>query len=268
MQTITSRHNAICTHLKKLGEDRSYRHACSEFLCDGIKLLVEALKNSVGVICVLTSSDIPFPLPADTVAYHVTQDVLSHVSPLKNPQDVLFSCGMPREKAYNRATGAYLLLDGIRDPGNIGAIMRTVCAFGLSGVFLANGCADIYNPKTIRASMGAVFMNKAISLPTLGLAGLKNGVPVGSAGDNKDGPAGTRLLGAVSDASAADISEVEFANSIIAIGNEGSGLSGEVLELCDELFTIPIDSRCDSLNAAAAASVIAWEVTRRQRECR
>ena len=259
MEKITSRKNPICIHMKKLGENRSYRYESGEYLCDGVKLLEEAVAGEVAICSVITAVDIPFPLPLNTRVYYSTQSLINSISPLSNAQSLLFTCLIPEESEVSLASGAHILLDRVQDPGNVGTIIRTAFAFGIDTVLLTDGCADLYNPKTIRASMGAVFKQKTCRIDPPELATENSGCLSGRDKPACKRPIGARIIGASLDKCCKDVSEVDFANSIIAIGSEGDGLSDDILSLCDEKVTIPIDPACQSLNAAVAAAILMWE---------
>ena len=245
MEKITSRRNPLCMQIKKLGESRSYRESCGEFLCDGEKLLEEALASGAEITAVLTASSIPFPLPVDTRVYYAGPGIVDSISPLKNAQDTLFTCKIPRQAVCGDClTGTHILLDGVQDPGNVGTIIRTANAFGIERVILTGACADQYNPKTVRASMGALFRQRICRLNLSELNWLRD--------------QGVRFIGAVSGEKSQNITGIELKNSIIAIGNEGQGLSLEILALCSERVRIPISPECESLNAAVAAAIIIW----------
>ena len=157
MEEIKSRKNPLVRHLKKLGTDGDYRKLSGEFICDGDKLLCEAVESRAVITAVLTCGPRPDKLPGDVPLYQVERSIIETVSPLKNPQDIVFSCLMPKLPEQKLATGLYVILEGIQDPGNIGTILRTAAAFGIAQVILTGGCADPYGPKAVRASMGAVF---------------------------------------------------------------------------------------------------------------
>jgi len=250
MERITSRKNPLCVHIKKLGASKSYRATAGEFLCDGLKLLNEAVNNKAVIKTVITCSDLPFPLPPETRVCFTTRSVIDSLSPLKNSQDTLFVCQMKDITSGNKTSSgnSILLLDGLQDPGNVGTIIRTADALGISEIMLCENCADLFNPKTIRATMGAIFRQK---------------VTVVSINEIKTLVAkGVRILGATVGENCSEISRIDLSDSIIAIGSEGNGLSEAMLSLCEEFITIPISPECDSLNAAMAASIIMWELVR------
>lgn len=247
MEKITSRRNPVCVHIKKLGESKGYRDSCGEFLCDGLKLLEDALRSGAEITTVFTTAPVQFPLPVETRVYYADRSLIDSISPLKTAQGSLFTCKMPEAAGCEPVTGTHILLDGIQDPGNVGAIIRTANAFGIDSVILTEGCADPYNPKSIRASMGAIFRQCIAHLDLNGLRGLKD--------------QGVRIVGATAEGSTKDISEVMLKGSVIAIGNEGRGLSKEILSLCSERIWIPISTECESLNAASAAAIIIWKAS-------
>ena len=249
MEKITSRRNPVCIHIKKLGANRAYREEQNEFLCDGIKLLEEAVKSGAAVTSVLTSSHLPFPLPVDTRVYFTDRSVIDSLSPLKNAQSTLFTVKMPPSGGFDCENGVSILLDGIQDPGNVGAIIRTANAFGIKSVILTGECADRYNPKTVRASMGAIFRQNIIVMSIHELNELRF--------------SGVRFIGTTPGESKTVFSEINLKNALIAIGSEGQGLSGEVMALCEQRISIPISTACESLNAAVAAAIIMWEANGR-----
>ena len=141
------------------------------------------------------------------------------------------------------------VLDTLQDPGNVGTILRTADAFHADGMFLVNGCADLYNPKTLRATMGAVFRCPVWTVGAEELSALlkKSGIP---------------LYGAALREDTLDARAVDYNRCAIAIGSEGRGLTEGVLALCDRTIKIPMSEHCESLNAAAAATVLLWEAAR------
>lgn len=159
MEHITSRQNALMTHIRKLNASRAYRRASGEYLCDGVKLLEEALRWNAPLKTVVLSEGVDAPsLPSGVRAVQVPADVMRSISPMETPQGALFTVRLPDTALPETLSGAhYLVLDGVQDPGNVGTILRTADAFDCDGVFLVNACADPYSPKTARARWARSF---------------------------------------------------------------------------------------------------------------
>ena len=247
-ERITSRANPLMTHIRKLASSRSYREKTGEYLGDGIKLLTEALIWKAAVTTVVYTPGVALPaLPEGVRGVEVPEDVMKSISPMEAPQGALFLAKRPGENLPDELSGRrYLVLEGVQDPGNVGTILRTADAFGADGLILLEGCADLYNPKTVRASMGAVFRCSAWSgtlaelLPLLRKAGLP-------------------LLGAALRADTTDVREADLTRAAMLVGSEGRGLSEAALAACDGTIRIPMRERCESLNAAVAAATLLWE---------
>ena len=249
MEIITSRSNPVCAHIKKLGRNRKYRDENGKFLCDGEKLLDEAIKSGTEIDIIITSKTLQCKLPEGTRVYHADLSLIESISPLKNPRDLLFSCKIPAVNDCSFYSGTNMLLDRIQDPGNVGNIIRSAHAFGLNCVILTEGSADIYNPKTVRASMGAIFKQRFHYIKKSEIHKLK-----------KDG---VKFIGTSINSSCTDITKEDLRNSVIIVGNEGQGISNELLAICDDMISIPMSSDCESLNVAVAASIIMWEAAKR-----
>ena len=254
MEIITSRSNPLCTHLRKLASDRAYRRRSGEFLCDSPKLLEEALLHGGDLRAVVCTEDAALPpIPAGVRLVTVPADVMKSVSPAQTPQGVLSVCAMRSPALPEALSGKrYVVLDGVQDPGNVGTILRTADAFRADGMFLVNACADLYNPKTVRATMGAVFRCPVWSCGVEELRALLTA-------------SGLPLYGAALRADTVDARTLEYGRCAIAIGSEGKGLSREMLAACDQTALIPMSEHCESLNAAAAAAVLLWEAARNDR---
>lgn len=246
MRRLSSRKNPVVAHLRKLGADRAYRESCGEFLCDGEKLLCEALQWNAEITAILwedkaqSSLDLPIEYTAD-------KDLLDFISPLKNAASVLFSVRMKQWRDDD--PGRTLVLETIQDPGNLGTILRTANALGIDTVILTGNCADVYNPKTIRAGMGAVFRQRVLSMERSEMkAYLKAN--------------GLRLFGAALSDSSKDIRRTNLSSAAVAIGSEGRGLSETLLDMCEDKIIIPMRPQCESLNAAVAAAIVMWELSK------
>lgn len=254
METITSRSNPLCVHFRKLASSRSYREETGEFLCDSPKLLREAELWGAPILALLCTEEAGLPVPLERIprAAKVSESVMRSVSPMETPQGVVFSCraggDRPPERLERDGRMRYLVLDGVQDPGNVGTILRTADAFG-AGVFLLPGCADIYNPKTVRAGMGVHFRRQIYRCTLEELTALLE-------------EAGLPLYGAALGEDTADVRTVDLRRCAMAVGSEGRGLSEKVLAACERTIRIPMDGGCESLNAASAASVLLWEAAR------
>jgi len=248
MERLTSRKNPLVMHLKKLGTDRSYRYECGEYLCQGIKLYQEALKWSAPVTAVLFSGEEP-EVPVGARCACVPKDILESIAPMESAPDIVFSCRM-QERDKSISPGRHIILENLQDPGNVGTIIRTANAFMIDSVILTGSCADPYNPKAVRATMGAIFRQKIIQLDRAELL-------------RRLREAGIPLYATGLDESCVRLNELPREGPIaVAIGNEGQGLSAELFNASDKRITIPMNPACESLNAAAAATVIMWELYR------
>ena len=253
MKNLTSKNNPVCFHLRKLGKSKSYRDQCGEFICDGVKLLREALSSNADIGVVLTSEPLDFKLPAKTDVFAVTADIVDSVSPLSNSQSLVFSCLFKETKICDFTKGTHILLDSVQDPGNVGTIIRCANAFGIDGVILAGASADVYNPKAIRATMGALFRQNFYYMNKDKVMELKE--------------SGVKFIGTSNKDNAIDIRKTDLSNAIIILGNEGKGISDTLFGCCDEIIKIPMSPGCESINVASAASIVMWESANRRELC-
>ena len=251
MEKITSRKNAMIAHLRALASDGAYRRARGEFLCDGLKLLGEAKENGAEILSVLWKEGGAAAEADCPVQFLAPAELFDYASPLKNSPGPLFTvrCGLvaPDEPVHNA-----IVLENVQDPGNVGTVLRTASAFSIGAVVLTGDCADLYSPKTVRATMGAIFRQRVLRLTLEELASFleKQELP---------------LYGAALCASARDLRELDITHAAVAVGSEGHGLSAELLALCRGEIIIPMDARSESLNAAVAAAVLMWEMNRDKR---
>ena len=245
-ERITSRQNPLLRHAKKLLTSRSYREACGEFAAEGTKLLEEAARWVPGLHTVIAADGVELcRLPEETRVVRVPRDVMASVSQMDAPQGAIFLCKIPQPPAAEILPGT-LLLDGIQDPGNLGTILRTADALAVPAVLLP-GCADVWSPKTVRASMGAVFR----ALPMR----LTREEAVACCREN-----GVRMLAAALRGDARDIREEALSQAAVIIGSEGQGVCRALLDAADGTIIIPMQSHCESLNAAAAATIVMWQM--------
>ena len=247
-ERITSRQNPLLRHAKKLLTSRSYREACGEFAADGTKLLEEAARWVPGLHTVIATDGVELcRLPEETRVVRVPRDVMASVSQMDAPQGAIFLCKIPQPPAAEILPGT-LLLDGIQDPGNLGTILRTADALAVPVVLLP-GCADVWNPKVVRASMGAAFRAVPVAMT--------REAAVASCRKNN-----VRLLATALRADAHDLREETLSQTAVIIGSEGQGVCRELLDAADGTVIIPMQSHCESLNAAVAATIVMWQMRR------
>lgn len=250
MEKITSRKNNTIVHLRKLGSDASYRRECCEFICDGVKTLNEALASGMEIKTVLfkgtPDTELAERLP-HAASYYAPDELFDYASPLKNCPGPLFSVRMPQ--TAGETVHSAIVLENLQDPGNVGTVIRTANAFGISAVVLVGDCADLYNPKTVRATMGAIFRQRVMSVELCALRDF--------CAEN-----GLKLYGAALSDKAVEITGLDLKGTAVAVGSEGRGLSEDLLRLCDAELIIPMRPDSESLNAAVAASVIMWEMSK------
>lgn len=245
-QRITARKNPLLQQVRRLLNSRKEREGAGLFVADGTKLLMEAVAYYPGLDTVILADGVDAEVPENVRLIRVPEDVMTSISPMQSPQGALFLCRLPEKKPFAPKPGM-LLLDGIQDPGNLGTILRTADALQVP-VALLEGCADPYNHKTVRASMGAVFRMDVVST-TWEIARdacRSANIPVG--------------VTALSD-EAVDIRTARLSQQAVVIGSEGRGVRPEILEQADAELIIPMAAHCESLNAAVAAAIIMWQMS-------
>jgi len=244
-QRITSRKNPLLQQVRKLLSSRQERQKTGLFVADGTKLLQEAVRWWDGLETVILSDGVEAELPEQLQVVRVPGDVMETISPMQTPQGALFLCRLPKPEEFVPQPGM-LLLDGIQDPGNLGTILRTADALNVKAVLL-EGCADPYNHKTVRASMGAVFRSPVLQTTwdQAQLACKNAGIPI----------AVTALSDKAQDIRCADVGQMA-----VVIGSEGQGVRPEILQSADMPLIIPMNPKCESLNAAVAAAIVMWQM--------
>ena len=259
MITIESRQNSALRHLARLGRERKYRRSTEEMLCEGEKMLEEALRSGAqpGVLLVRERAKDSLPdglldraAQAGAALYCAPDALFELASDVETPQNVIFSCKQPRWTADALDGKAQvLLLDGLQDPGNLGTILRTAEAFALGAVVLCEGCADPFAPKVVRSTMGAVFRLPCVRLPLKeAIAQLhEQGLPVYATALHAD---------------SVPLSEVSLNRAAVIIGSEGRGVTPQAIEMSDQRIIIPMHGRAESLNAGVAAAIVIYEMTK------
>ncbi len=248
MEKISSRKNPFVMRLRALASDAKARRESGETVLDGAKLLEEAVNSSARVTGILCAEGFTLPPGLDCPVYAAPEELVAYASPVKNSPGPVFSVRMPSVAVPENVRNAVVLED-MQDPGNVGTLIRTANALGIDAVILAGSCAERTSPRCVRASMGAAFRQYVRECGVSELPGLLRGM-------------GIALYGAALSPEAADLRRADLRRAAVAIGNEGHGLSEELLAECAGTVIIPMKPGSESLNAAAAGAVIMWELAR------
>ncbi len=259
---ISSKENHLVKQWKQLSADAKARKKQSLFACEGARLCTDAAVTGVPVLAVLyteeaakTYSDrLRAVLKVAANAYVITPQVAAFMADTQSPQGVFCICEMQRKVpkvADLRADGRYMALEDIQDPSNLGTIIRTAEALGIDGLLLSAGCCDVYSPKVLRGSMGGVFRQQILHVADM----TQTAVTLRAAG--------LHTYACVPCAAATPMHTLSLGKGCVCfIGNEGNGLRQATVDVCELSVTIPMRGRAESLNAAMAAGIVAWEMTR------
>ena len=254
---ITSSSNAQVKNIIALNKKAKERREQDVFVAEGWKMFQEAPKEWLKKVYVSESGSKTHEMPSDGTEYEVVDDrVFQAMCDTKTPQGVLSVIRMPHyteeEVLNNGKTPLLMVLEDLQDPGNVGTIIRTAEGAGVTGIIMSRGTADIFNPKTIRSTMGSVYrmpfliVDDAVAfvkrLKERGICTYAAHLHGVHSYREEDYTGGTAFL----------------------IGNEGNGLSDEISAKADDLIRIPMCGQVESLNAAISTAVIAYEVLRQR----
>ena len=245
-QLITSRKNPLLQQARRILTSRREREETGLFAGEGTKLLAEAVRYAPEWLhTVFLAEGVEQETPEHVRRVRLPRELLDSLSTMDAPQGAIFLCRMPEEPEFVPKPGT-LLLDGLQDPGNLGTILRTADALGTS-VVLLEGCADRFSPKTVRATMGALFRRPSYRMDW-------------KAARDAFHQAGIPIAVTALSPRAEDIREADVSQMAVVIGSEGRGVRPEVLEQADRELIIPMDPHCESLNAAVAATIVLWQM--------
>jgi TrmH family RNA methyltransferase len=256
---ITSFSNETVKRLRAL-RDKKARREQGLFLAEGLRIIAEARDSGMlPEIVAYSPAGAEHPMAAEIIAaaeaagadaIETNPEILAKMSGKDNPQMLLGAYRQPSsalERIDRSAAPLWIVAQALRDPGNVGTILRTGDAVGAGGLILIDDCADPYSVEAVRASMGAIFTQAVATArwPEF-IAWLRSG--------------GAQLVG-TSLKAAQDYLEAEYGRPcFLLIGNEQQGLPAEYEAECDLLVKIPMAGRADSLNAAIAAAVMAFQI--------
>ncbi len=258
---ICSAGNAQIKELVRLQKSARHRKKGQLFVAEGMKLTREAAGSGY-LEKVYVSEQLYGEMDAELEkllseypSEVVSGQVFRKVSETVVPQGVLALVRMPSYSltaVMEDRRRSFLLLDGLRDPGNLGTVMRTAEGAGMSGVILGRGSADLFNPKTVRSTMGSIFrmpFYDADCLPDVVLALKAKGLPV---------------YGAMMDGGILYHMADYRMGAGIVVGNEANGISPEVAECLTGSVRIPMEGKLESLNAAVSAAILMYGMARQR----
>lgn len=262
MTEITSRDNPAVRRAIKLMTSARERRKSGFIICEGARLCRDAAESGVRgeeFFCTAAARK-KYPEQVAKLekiskeTYLITEELAAKIGDTDSPQGIFLTAKTPSvETDMNKlkAVGQYVLLENLQDPSNVGAIFRTAEAIGIDGIILTDGCASCFAPKALRAGMGAMFripIFQTSHAPEAMQAAVERNM---------------RPMAAVPREDASDVTAIKFfRGAIMCIGNEGNGLTEELISACPERVTIPMNGRAESLNAATAAAILMWEMMR------
>jgi TrmH family RNA methyltransferase len=245
-------------------KQKKYRELSGMFLVEGVRLVETALRAGAPVEVVLYATDRhgdPRLDPILNLAYRsnaeviaASESVIRHIADTKEPQGIIAVCKMLGHAVdrytFREEPGMYLIVDGVQDPGNLGAMIRLADAFRAGAVFLSRS-VDEYNPKVVRATMGSLFhlpvfrVDAAQFLPRCREQGVV-------------------LVAGIARGGAFPFDEDLSGKTAFLLGNEANGLPEDLLAWCDKRVTVPMPGKAESLNAASAAGILLYEGMRQR----
>lgn len=240
---ITSVDNKLVKKATSLHQ-KKYRDMYNEFLLEGIKSIKEAINYNIEIVNIFYCPDMIF-YELNQEAIEVSKEIIAKISDTSTPQGIVAVCKIPNRNLIKKEK--LVFLDRVQDPGNVGTIIRTADAFGFDGVLLSSGCADVYSPKVVRATMGSLFHIPIVQNITV--EELKNiGNKIYSSYLHTDNY----------------INNIEIEKPfILVIGNEGQGISEEIKKETSEFVKIKMDGNAESLNASIAAGILMYEFSKK-----
>lgn len=258
MNIISSKDNEIIKNIRKLKE-KKYRDIENSYIIEGIKLIKEAIEEKANIKQIVmceefsdeeVDKDTLFELARHNLI-NVTKNVFNLITDVKTPQGIIAVVEKKQNEDANYKEDIIIALDDIQDPGNLGTILRTVDSANLKQVIVSKNTVDVYNPKVVRSTMGAIFRINIVEAD-----GLKEELEKAKSHNYK-------VMVTSLDAKK-NIYDADFNKKVIVIGNEANGVSKEIQDMADEKVIIPMLGKTESLNASVATSIMVYEYVRRK----
>ena len=255
-EIITSKSNDIVKYISALAE-KNGREQSGCFWIEGLRSVSEALSEKL-IQQLIVSQTFAGTKEFSRVGQNIPITVMSdglfqYISQTRTPQGIGAICKIKKYDLQKilQQEKKILLLEDVRDPGNMGTVIRTAAAAGFGGIIASDGCVDVYNPKVVRSTVGCLFKTKIVQCK----------------GNFKNITEEVKNTGfkvyAAHPRGGQDLFEVIFAEkTAIALGNEANGLSESLLRQCNQLVTIQMEPGIESLNASVAAALMMYETRR------
>lgn len=249
---ITSTSNERIKFLKTL-KSKKGRSESGTYLIEGKRAVLDALSHNIKFNCLVLQEGLNFNINADCDILTVPRHIIEALSETSSPEGIIAQAFIPDLTFdINKISGLTVFLDRLQDAGNVGTIIRTCDALGAGAVVLSKDCCELFNPKTIRATMGSIFNIKVMiadnSIETLNQ--IKNaGYTVYSA--------------ALQGEDFNELKDLNSSKSCIIIGNEGNGICDEILTISDKIITLKMRGGAESLNASIAAGILIYNFMNR-----
>ena len=253
MLEIESKNNNLFKEIKKLKEKKP-RIKSNKYLIEGLRFVEEAIKSKVSIDSIIFTEsfkeknpDLFLKINENIKLIQMNEALLKQLCSTENPQGIVGVINMQNKEL--KSGELVVLVDKVQDPGNMGTIIRTAHAAGAAGIVMTKGTVDIYNDKTLRSTMGSIFYIPIVEDDSLDFVKLlkKEGYKlVVSSLQGKNNFFEENLQGKV----------------MIAVGNEGNGVSDEVYDIADIKVKIPMPGEAESLNVAVATSIMIYEKIR------
>lgn len=254
---ITSKENKQLKHCAKLVSSKKYRREQGQFVAEGQRLCEDAVRSGLKPLQAFLVEGMLDKcgtiLEQSEQVFVITEDLSAKISDTETPQGVfcVFQALDNSETVDTIKWQRVLLLSSLQDPGNIGTIIRSAEAFGIDGLVLSSDCPDLTSPKVLRSTMGGVFRLpiKVVDSMEEAIAALRQ--------------QGFAVYATALSEKSVPITELDLSGKTAAvIGNEGNGLTQQVIDACTAQTIIPMAGKAESLNAAIAASIVIWEMCR------
>ena len=260
MKIISSKMNLNIKNLSKLNNSRKERSIQKLFIIEGLKIIKEAIINNIELQDIFLTKkfldekeyELKHLLPNNAKMSIINFELLNKISCTQTPQEIIAVCKIPNHINIDDlifSSNNLLLISQLQDPGNLGTIIRTSNALGIDGIILSKDCPDIYSSKVLRSTMGCMFgFNIVVSEYISEI--------IEKCKNNK-----FKVYASSLSDTAIDITKVIFTKkNLIIVGNEGKGISQEIINICDIQIKIPMIKNMDSLNVSIATGILLWEL--------